>query len=313
MNIKVEGKGNIWAEIIADSENVWGNRLTTYRLHYPRFIHSEFMTHRMFSRNASSSRAIPIEKMLDQVRSMPGSPVHWGANQSGMQAAGEVKGIDFAISRWEVAARAAADSAVDLQSVGLHKQIVNRVLEPFQFMNVIMSATDIENFFWLRYHKDAQPEIQELARVMYEAISQSKPETLRNGEWHTPYVEHLRDLKTHELKYFSEGIEISLEDALAISSSCCAQVSYRNLDTSLEKAKKIFDMLINMKPLHASPFEHVATPFDEQYHMDMISLYGKAAEMGHELPQLLYNGNFKGWNQYRKQLLGENITEKFEK
>jgi len=312
MNEKITGMGNIWCEIVADSRNIWNSRLTTFRLHYPRFIHSEFMTHRMFSRNASSSRAIPVSKMAAQVKDAPAAPVHWGANQTGMQAATEVEDLTLAHTKWNEAAASSVESAQQLHDMGLHKQIVNRVLEPFQFMNVIMSATDMENFFWLRCHKDAQPEIQELARVMFEAYSKSQPETLRHGEWHTPYVDHLRD-SGGNLVYQSEGEPISLEDALAISSSCCAQVSYRNLDNSLEKAKKIFGILIEMKPLHASPFEHVATPFSEQYNMDMVSLHGKAAEMGHELPQLLYNGNFKGWNQYRKHLDGENITETFEK
>ena len=82
--------GQMEVKVIADSISESGKRITTFQLKYPRFIHSEVMTHRVFSRNASSSRAIPVKKMIEQVRNNPAMPIHWGANQSGMQAKNEL-------------------------------------------------------------------------------------------------------------------------------------------------------------------------------------------------------------------------------
>lgn len=165
----------ITAKVIEHSSSQDGVDLITLQLRYPRFIHSEFMTHRVFSRNASSSRAIPVAKMLAQVRNDPAMPIHWGANQAGMQAHAELQGIgrSRAAARWKLAAEAAANHAEVLNELGLHKQVANRILEPFQLISVIVTATEWANFFELRNHPDAQPEIRQLAVVMLEAISQS--------------------------------------------------------------------------------------------------------------------------------------------
>jgi thymidylate synthase ThyX len=324
-NEEVVGKGNIWAQVIADSHNVWGQRLTTFRLHYPRFIHAEFMTHRMFSRNASSSRAIPVAKVLDQVHEQPATPIHWGVNQAGMQAAGEqdvpinfqgycrnaygdYEDVEFdRDDAWTEAADSAAFYAQAFSDAGYHKQVVNRIVEPFQFMNVVISATDYNNFFYLRDHDDADPNIRELAHVMLTAYNRSLPETLRNGEYHTPYVNHVRG-KDGVLRYFSGDTEITVEDAIKISASCAAQASYRRLDTSLEKAIEIYDRLAGSEPIHASPFEHVATPFTEHEYMarkDALDMLERK-EVDHAL-QVMYKGNFMGWTQIRKDLPNENI------
>jgi len=336
-----EGKGNIWAEVVCDSVNVWGDRVTTYRLHYPRFIHSEFMTHRMVSKNASSSRAIPVHKQLDSVRSMPAKPIHWGLNEPGMQASseGDVKvvlkdangddmnpiPVDLC---WNVAANEACDYAAAMwqDGNGYHKQIVNRLTEPFTFMNVVATATDWENFFWLRYHKDAQPEICELARVMHEAREASTPQILRHGEWHLPYVETFRDTESM-LQYCDGDAEevYSLEEALKISASCCAQTSYRALDQSLDKAIGLFDRLVGGEPLHASPFEHPCCPYSEDEMMGRLQIRRAMEKMlistgQYSEPEAkksaditIYTGNFRGWTQYRKTLKNENITETFSK
>jgi thymidylate synthase ThyX len=281
-----EGAGNISAEIIAHSINTFGDELITMKLHYPRFIHSEFMTHRMFSRNASSSRAIPVSKVIDQVMENPAMPIHWGKNQAGMQAHGEVTDMakEGAKELWISSAKEAARNAKILSDIGVHKQVVNRILEPYQFMNVIVSATNYNNFFWLRDHEDAQPEIRELAIQMKNAIKKSKPELLYEGEYHTPYVEHER--VNDILNYYVNGNEVDEMDAIKVSASCCAQVSYRLLDNSLEKAINIFDRLVTSEPIHASPFEHIATPIETNE----------------------WSGNFKGWKQFRKTLKNEALS-----
>ena len=154
------GRGCIWAEVVADSISINNDRLTTFRLHYPRFIHSEVMTHRMFSRNASSSRAIPVRTMLEGIMANPAKPIHWGANQPGMQA--EVESDNLVTDElghshnkedyWDEMAQQACQYADNLAQAGYHKQIVNRLTEPFQFMNVVLTGTDFDNFFWLRCH-----------------------------------------------------------------------------------------------------------------------------------------------------------------
>jgi len=301
------GDGNIWAAVVAHSVNPWGDEVITYRLHYPRFIHAEFMTHRMFSRNASSSRAIPVMKMIEQVAYDPAMPIHWGLNQAGMQANGQITKPEKGKIEWRNAATQAVYFARKLYDMKLHKQVVNRLLEPFQFMNVVMSATDIENFFWLRIHEDADPNIKELATVMEAARDASTPEELKFGEWHTPYVDHFRDYHGN-LLYMSEGQYVDVEEAKKISSSCAAQASYRNLDTTLVKAVSIYDRLIGSERLHSSPFEHVATPFSENEYM--LRMKAKRILDSADLDnsdQILYKGNFKGWTQLRKLFPNENV------
>lgn len=294
----------IKAVIIADSISAHTNqRITTFELEYPRFIHAELMTHRQFSRNSASSRAIPIDKMIELVQTNTAEPIHWGRNQSGMQAGGEIVNVPSAIQVWTDARNDAIKHAKRLQELGLHKQIVNRVLEPFQTIKVLVTATNFDNFFNLRCHKDAQPEIKYLADLMYQEMLHHPPEKLYAGEWHTPYVEHYSDDNDNILYYILEEdpsgrmVEkfLSLEDALKVSCSCAAQVSYRKNDTSIDKAISIYDKLVNSNPVHASAFEHCATPINPQG-MD-AQLVGAIT---HSNDYAQYSGNFEDWVQYRQ-------------
>lgn len=285
----------ISAEIIADS--VFGeNRITTFVLEYPRFIHAELMTHRLFSRNAASSRAIPIDKMIEMVESNPAMPVQWGLNQAGMQASGTHDNIDLCKHTWRVAAIAACHHARQLQALGLHKQIVNRVLEPFQVMKTIVTATEFDNFFWLRCHKDAQPEIHVLADKMYELYQTNKPKLLLPGDWHTPYYKD---------GYWTSCMEDPLEIAVKISSSCTAQVSFRQLDDSVDKAISIYDRLVESTPVHASPLEHPATPITAKAEPNdrVDDLFGIGITHMDKENQY-WSGNLKGWVQYRQTIEG---------
>lgn len=266
----VEGKGGISAKVVAMSVHNYGPLLTTLELRYPRFIHAEFMTHRMFSRNASSSRAIPIKKMIEQVESNPAMPISWGKNRPGMQATEELsaEGIDHASHSWERAAREAAARAYDLQTLGVHKQIVNRILEPFQFITVIVTATEWDNFFKLRLHPDAQPEIQELARVMLEAMDKAPLDAVDLAEWHLPYI----DMAT-----WGE----SLGTAQMCSVARCARVSYLNHDNTEPNIDADVALHNRLKESgHMSPFEHVALPVDA------------------EVSNRFYR-NYRGWISYR--------------
>ena len=309
----------IKATIIADSISAYnGQRIITYELEYHRYIHAELMTHRVFSRNSASSRAIPIDKMIELVQTNTAEPIHWGSNKSGMQAGDEIVNTTSAINVWIDARNDAIKHAKRLQSLGLHKQIVNRVLEPFQIIKVLVTATSFDNFFNLRCHKDAQPEIKHLADLMYEAMQYSTPELLKAGEWHTPYVLHERD-DEGVLKYFvydadttgteSEGYQfkqyLSTEDALKVSCSCAAQVSYRKDDTSIEKAEKIFDKLVSAKPPHISPFEHCATPIYNERQNGITGFFERPTY----LEKIPLSGNFQNWVQYRQLIADHDCKE----
>lgn len=249
-----------------------GIPLTTMQLTYPRFIHAEFMTHRVFSRNASSSRAIPVAKMIEQVRNEPAAPIHWGKNQPGMQANEELSGQDraFVQQLWLKAAQQASDIADAMNGFGAHKQVANRILEPFQYMHVIVTATEWDNFFALRAHPDAQPEIHALALVMKHAMQESTPRWIDPDEWHLPYVT------------YDERLNHPTELLLKLSAARCARVSYLTHDgqkPEIEKDLALYDRLVGGVPLHASPIEHQATPMATGD---------------------LWSGNFKGWLQHRQ-------------
>lgn len=281
----------ISAKIIADSISESGKRLTTLQLTYPRFIHAEFMTHRVFSRNASSSRAIPVRKMIEMVRNEPAMPIHWGLNQPGMQAERELsdRDQDSAHMLWLDAANAAADIAEKMMALGLHKQVANRILEPFQHIHVVVTATEFTNFYALRAHPDAQPEIHELALQMLDALAGSEPTPLLPGEWHLPYVTD--DERNDQFFKLPDNRDLLRK----ISAARCCRVSYLKHDgtaASIADDLELCDKLAGAVPIHASPFEHQATP----------DLYSKEAKFGGSdswgAPYL--HGNFVGWIQHRK-------------
>lgn len=280
---------SITAKVIEKSITPVGKEITTFQLRYPRFIHAEFMTHRVFSRNASSSRAIPVQKLLDQIMAETAEPIHWGANQPGMQAHNELAQPERVRvqSLWRFAAHQACQIAQQMHDLGAHKQIVNRITEPFQHISVIVTATEWDNFYELRNHPDAQPEIHELAARMLEADLAFEP-TLRtprfdanedaqvlvlqdSSSWHLPYVTEV------ERQAFPKSARFLAK----LSAARCARVSYLTHDgeTPLhEKDLALFDRLVGSKPLHASPIEHqaIGAPYAE-----------------------LPSNNFKGWVQFR--------------
>ena len=300
---------NITAKVIADSIGPTGIRVTTMEIEYPRFILAELNTHRLLSKNSASSRAIPVAKMHEQISTNPATPVYWGKNQPGMSASEELQGDELGMAKyyWNGAKEAALRFAKALSDIGLHKQVANRPAEPFQLMKTVITGTEWSNFYYLRNHYQAQPEIQALAAAMYKAHTESKPKQLEPGEWHLPYVWASRDIMGTLYYRDNSGNELSLEDAKVISVSCCAQVSYRKNDDSLEKAQNIFDKLINSKPAHSSPTEHQATPMPLRYlgREDTGRKYWPKG-ISHQCQDGSYwSGNLQGWVQYRKTLDGE--------
>jgi thymidylate synthase ThyX len=302
----------ITARIIKDSINAaTDDRLTTFVLEYPRFVHAEFMTHRQFSRNAASTRAIPTKKMIEKLLNNPAMPVFWGKNKPGMQAAEEVENTEAFYALWSeltndpdynrcavisnhvqgnkdlckklwISARNSMISVAErLERCGLHKQIAGRILEPWFLMTTLVSATEWDNFFALRAHPDAQPEIRVLAEKMLLAYNTSIPKVkdpyaVQQNNWHIPFEENMPD-------------HLDLEGRIKVAVARCARVSYTTFEGTFD-VKKDFDLyqkLVGSDPIHASPLEHIAMP----------------------APESVMCGNFKGWTQYRKMFKQENTED----
>jgi len=264
-------------------------RIDTLLLRYPRCIHSEFMTHRMFSRNASSSRAIPVERLIQDVMDDPFVPLVWGKNQKGMQGGEECNepvGYGTRLAAWLHARDCAVEVAEAFDEAGYHKQIVNRLLEPFSHITVVVTGTNWSNFLALRDHPDAEPHIQMLAKAVRRALDGADVQTLEVGDWHLPFVNVTDGLSGGE----------GLENALKLSVARCASTSYKTVegfDMTLDRAIALHDKLVAMVPLHASPCEHQAR-VDEWW-----------PENG-GWQELELGGNLgAGWIQYRKTLANE--------
>lgn len=281
----------ISATIIKDSTNWLGNRLTSFILEYPRLIHADFMTHRAFSKNAAGSRAIPVEKIIQGIITNTVYPL-WTKDMKGMQSElitdeNLIKELDadvYFMRDWMIG------EVNNLKVKGVHKQNANRYLEPFQHIKLICTGTDWNNFFELRDHPMAQPEIQELARAIKKEMSESTPVYLQPGEWHIPFD-----------GYFPEYL--SSEGKVKISVARCARISYNNFETGhidIDKDTDLYNRLIVQRPIHASPCEHQArVPTESE--LEFFESRYITSELGH--PKYMrgkYISNLNGWIQYRK-------------
>lgn len=239
-----------------------GQEILTLVLEYPRCIHAQLLTHRVFSKNSSSSRAIPVSKMVDEIFANP-VDVMWTGKQAGMTGTDVTPSQAAKANTIMQKLRAASCSAaMDLDQIGIHKQNANRYLEPFQNIRVCLTSTEWENWEWLRIDAEAQPEITKLAELIKTAKDGAYYLPLDVGQWHVPFVHRSIDENTGEIKYLeaTTGTELTVDEAIRISMSACAQTSYRKTDFSLEKADDIYGKLFNGKKIHASPSEHQATP-----------------------------------------------------
>lgn len=273
---------------MADSVSPRGTRLTTFEVTFPRIVLAEFNTHRMLSRNSASSRAIPVEKMIRMVEEDPYIPTTWGKNQKGMQADEDVN--EHLAGAAEVVWLRHRDQAIlsarALLELGIHKQLTNRLLEPFMFHTCIVTATEWDNFDHLRCHKDAHPEIRRAAVMMRDARSASEPKAIGLDDWHLPLV---FDEDIEQVLKAAPTLDEARKQLAKISCGRCARVSYLTHDGKRDLAADIelCDRLVASG--HMSPLEHAATPMT--YH-DMVAM----GEMW---------GNFRGWKQYRKTIVGE--------
>jgi hypothetical protein len=297
--ITVEGKSGIKATVLAHSVNAHTSKeLLTFELEYPRIILAELNTHCMLPKNSMSSRAVPSKKMVEQVRTNPAMPVRFGKNQAGMSDTG-VEHVGNGRELWKIASETMARVSEMFADLGYHKQIGNRIIEPFQMMKTVVSGTEWNNFFHLRHDKDADPTFEELARVMFEAKSASTPRKLFSGQWHVPYFKD---------GYWDETCEESLDVALAVSSSCSAQVSYRMLDPSLTKAADVWEKLTKGDKVHASPFQHQATPIDYDEFDQSFSCCWPDGITHMSRDGCLWSAQFKEWIMHR-QLIDGHVVE----
>lgn len=297
----------ISATVLKDSTNWLGSRLTTLVLTYPRYIHSEFMTHRVFSKNSASSRAIPISKMIQEIQDNTVYPM-WTKKAKGMQ--GEIitdeKIINELDADWYFIRDWLIGEVIYLDTKGVHKQNANRLLESFQYIKVICTGTDWDNFFELRDHKDAMPEIQELAKAIKEVFKNSIPEYLEPHQWHIPFGD-----KIHLIE--EDDPEEEALKRIQIAVARCARISYNTFDEKMDYQKDfdLYERLVYANPKHLSPTEHIARvpTEDELEHFNC----------GYEIEDLSkpdlnrkvifkkgkYISNLNGWIQYRKLIENE--------
>jgi hypothetical protein len=234
-------------EILADSVNPVGERVTTVQIRLPLVVWAEFLTHRTLSRNARSNRAVPSRVLIREVLRNPFVPDFWGSNRAGMQAGAELTGVRRWLARraWLLARYPAIAAAWAMARCGLHKQDANRVLNPWQWIDAVVTGDEgaWQAFFALRCHELADPKIQRIAEMIWAEIEDSVPVELQWGQWHTPYY---------------PGAAIWGAYAYA-SAGACARVSYRSFDGThdVQANEKLAKRLIDEKPAHASPLEHV--------------------------------------------------------
>lgn len=257
------------ARVLLDSVAPNGVRLITLEVTFPRFVLAEFNTHRQFSRNSASSRAVPTAKLIERVEQEPVIPLEWGRNKAGMSASDVLADdeADAAAHAWLAARDDAVKHARELLELKVHKQELNRILEPFLWHTVIVTATEWANFFALRCAGNAQPEIRAAALRMRDATDASTPKSIADGQWHTPLIQ-------------ADEADLDVETRKRISAARCARVSYLTHEGQRELARdlELYERLQSDR--HLSPFEHVATPASDA----------------------AFHANFRGWIQMRKEI-----------
>lgn len=308
----------ISAKIVKDSISPDGIRLTTLHLRYPRMIHSEFMTHRVFTRNGRSSRAVPVTTLLKEEGYTP----HFMKNKPGMMASEELSPRDLEDAKrlWENLINETKLTVAKLHGLGVHKQWANRPLEWFGWIDTLVTSTDWANWFALRDEEGAQPEIRELAQKMKEAMDTSTPTRLEVGQWHMPYIreedygiveKHIAESRVIQVMPEKHEIEAILRK---ISTARCARLSYRPFDGNDSIAKELerYERLVVSRPVHASPSEHIATPDTKvTVSSSKLGVGGRVVGSSEEVwKNEKRHGNFYGWQQYRKMIPANTVEDR---
>lgn len=293
-------------KVITDSIGPNNKRLTTITSTHPRIIHSEVLTHRDRERNAASSRAIPFPVMTEMILDDPFVPIFWGSEGKGMQTGPEIPEElrPLACRLWLDARDDAVRNANRLHAIGetyfsltgdsqyrdvkIHKSLPNRLLEPFAWITVVMTATEWNNFFRLRCHPDAEVHFQKIAGMIRDALKASTPKRLREGEWHLPFMSKEDD---EPIYCYCDGDTSRIEDIqLKCSTARVARVSFLTHEgkRSIHKDMDLFNRLVEGSGFgHWSPHGHP----------------GQATTDPN-----LRSGPFVGWKQYRKTFANENAA-----
>lgn len=295
---------DITAEVIADSVTPEGHRVTTIEATYPRFVHAELMTHRVFSRNSASSRAIPLVKQLERVGNNPVYPIVWPSEKPGMQGGAEIEEREQAAEIWTDAMMSALTCAASLGELGVHKSIPNRLIEPFAPHTVVITSTAWGNFAGLRTDIAAEPHIRAAADAMMAVYAASAPKTKFAGEWHLPYIgeQEVEQAEKWLLDTTGKVGSTFVTKALVMMSSArCAAVSYMKHGDwrDVEKDVGLYDKLVTSWPMHASPLEHVCTPDPTNVHTVAVQDVFRPADSTVLTLTLPRYGNLLGWHQHR--------------
>lgn len=324
--VRCEANPSMFARVIAaSSSSVTGDEITTMHLRAPRIVWGEILTHRLFSRNARSSRAVPVKTLLEEVRLDPFVPWHWTGAQKGMVG---VPGHDAPVNlfreemhpdevahhnmtaaeAWLAARDSAADMAEAFLDAGYHKQVANRLLEPFSWIDGLITATEWENFYHLRDHGDAEPHLQDLARITEEAFLSVVPTELKPGEWHLPYI-------SASDRAYATAIHRRHDDAMdflcRISAARCARISYAPFDGDPSYGRELerYNLLVTAERVHASPLEHQAMPDTQSYSRTVTDFGDGVTEEveGWTFDNADFHGNLSGFVQARKLVPGEAV------
>lgn len=302
MSLRLDGPGETYVQVVADSISAHtGDRVTSFEVNTHRFCLAEWNTHALFNRNSASSRAIPAEKQLARYEDIPALPVEWASEQPGMQGGPDLDGEDLEAAQslfqgvHDYTALLVRRYLTDHppKTLRLHKSLLNRLLEPFQYHLMLITASSYENFFDQRVSPMAQPEFRVCAEMMKELYDKSDPTELRRGEWHLPYVPedeaiHIRD----------DGF-----DPREVSVARCARTSYMAQSGQREFTEDVNLCRDRLLPSgHMSPFAHVCTPdrnnvrWVDIYDPDDAKLLGtrRLAKMGH----------YVGFQEYRHVVEG---------
>ncbi len=291
-------QNNITAKVLAKSVSPQGKIVCTWEVVVHRYVWAQMLTHRDLSRNAMSSRACSVPKMQEALTAVP---IHWGKHQSGMQAYEEAESMVYFQGEyytreqaWDLGKQFSSELAMAFHEADYAKQIVNRITEPYQMIKAVITSTDMDNFYWLRIANDPQYEIREVGRKMKESFDQAEARALFEGEWHVPYVVTDLDGEGNVHYYSQEGEELTAEEAKQVSASSIAQVSYRDIDSSKDKASTVFTKLgVGTDRVHSSPFESVLTPMTEDTTFETEGVTALHKVKG------FMSGNSAGWIQMR--------------
>lgn len=271
------------------------HRLFTTIVELPRIVLSELNTHRVISKSSASSRARPVNSVIDSLRTNPFIPDRFPLKHKGMQADAWVDPSDSRfgpwVAKWLEWLNFNVEKAYEVEMMGWSKQIANRPLEAFAMHKVILSATEWDNFIALRAHPDAQNEIKIAAELILQAMNRSIPRELKGGEWHLPFGDRL-DLVL--LEQLSQKMGIPVENLKRrILVARCARLSYANFNgkDDYEADVKLYEQL--GKSGHWSPFEHIARAMTPE------ELF-QYAHVTPDYTEYSWCGNFRGFISERK-------------